>query len=101
MICVVILWLGGCGATVTVAKKYPMSALPYVEWQADGDRRSIDQIEFINLSGNKTINLSKFSEKQITFSLNEYDKNFTIPQSKYKVKWKFNPLKIIQKNANQ
>ncbi len=50
MICVVILWLGGCGATVTVAKKYPMSALPYVEWQADGDRRSIDQIEFINLS---------------------------------------------------
>ncbi len=50
MICVVILWLGGCGATVTAAKKYPMSALPYVEWQADGDRRSIDQIEFINLS---------------------------------------------------
>jgi len=50
VICVVILWLGGCGATVTVAKKYPMSALPYVEWQADGDRRSIDQIEFINLS---------------------------------------------------
>ena len=27
-----------------------MSALPYVEWQADGDRRSIDQIEFVNLS---------------------------------------------------
>ena len=45
-----ILCLGGCAGTVTVAKKYPMSALPYVEWQADGDRRSIDQIEFVNLS---------------------------------------------------
>ena len=50
LVCVTILWLGGCGATVTVAKKYPMSALPYVEWQADGDRRSIDRIEFVNLS---------------------------------------------------
>ena len=27
-----------------------MSALPYVAWQADGDRRSIDKIEFVNLS---------------------------------------------------
>ena len=27
-----------------------MTALPYVEWQADGDRRSIDKIEFVNLS---------------------------------------------------
>ena len=50
MICAGILWLGGCAGTVTVAKKYPMSELPYVEWQADGDRRSIDQIEFVNLS---------------------------------------------------
>ena len=50
LVCVATLWLGGCGATVTVAKKYPMSALPYVEWQADGDRRSIDKIEFVNLS---------------------------------------------------
>ena len=49
-VCVAILWLGGCAGTVTVAKKYPMSALPYVEWQADGDRRSIDKIEFVNLS---------------------------------------------------
>ena len=49
-VCVAILWLGGCAGTVTVAKKYPMSALPYVEWQADGDRRSIDRIEFVNLS---------------------------------------------------
>jgi len=50
LVCVAILWLGGCAGTVTVAKKYPMSALPYVEWQADGDRRSIDKIEFVNLS---------------------------------------------------
>jgi len=50
VICVATLWLGGCVGTVTVAKKYPMSALPYVEWQADGDRRSIDKIEFVNLS---------------------------------------------------
>ena len=49
-VCVATLWLGGCAGTVTVAKKYPMSALPYVEWQADGDRRSIDKIEFVNLS---------------------------------------------------
>jgi len=27
-----------------------MPELPYVEWQADGDRRSIDKIEFVNLS---------------------------------------------------
>jgi hypothetical protein len=27
-----------------------MYELPYVEWQADGERRSIDQIEFVNLS---------------------------------------------------
>ena len=27
-----------------------MSALPYMEWQANGERRSIDQMEFINLS---------------------------------------------------
>ena len=50
MICVVTLWLGGCVETVTVAKKYPMSALPYMEWQANGERRSIDQMEFVNLS---------------------------------------------------
>ena len=50
LVCVATLWLGGCAVTVTVAKKYPMSALPYVEWQADGDRRSIDKIEFVNLS---------------------------------------------------
>jgi len=50
LVCVATLWLGGCAGTVTVAKKYPMSALPYVEWQADGDRRSIDKIEFVNLS---------------------------------------------------
>ena len=50
MICVGTLWLGGCVGTVTVAKKYPMYELPYVEWQADGERRSIDQIEFVNLS---------------------------------------------------
>jgi len=50
LVCVAILWLGDCAVTVTVAKKYPMSALPYVEWQADGDRRSIDKIEFVNLS---------------------------------------------------
>ena len=50
LVCVATLWLGGCAGTVTVAKKYPMSALPYVEWQADGDRRSIDRIEFVNLS---------------------------------------------------
>ena len=49
-VCVAILWLGGCAGTVTVAKKYPMSALPYVEWQADRDRRAIDKIEFVNLS---------------------------------------------------
>jgi hypothetical protein len=27
-----------------------MHELPYVEWQVDGDRRSIDRLEFINLS---------------------------------------------------
>jgi hypothetical protein len=27
-----------------------MSALPYMEWQANGERRSIDQMEFVNLS---------------------------------------------------
>jgi len=50
VICVAILWLGGCVKTVTVAKKYPMSALPNMEWQANGERRSIDRMEFINLS---------------------------------------------------
>ena len=50
MICVAILWLGGCVGTVTVAKKYPMSALPNMEWQANGERRSIDRMEFVNLS---------------------------------------------------
>ena len=50
VICVGTLWLGGCVGTVTVAKKYPMSALPYMEWQANGERRSIDQMEFVNLS---------------------------------------------------
>jgi len=50
VICAGILWLGGCAGSVTVAKKYPMHELPYVEWQVDGDRRSIDRLEFINLS---------------------------------------------------
>ena len=52
-VCVAILWLGGCGATVTVAKKYQMSALPYVEWRVSesvNTDRAIDQIEFVNLS---------------------------------------------------
>ena len=53
LVCVAILWLGGCGATVTVAKKYQMSALPYVEWRVSecvSTDRAIDQIEFVNLS---------------------------------------------------
>jgi len=50
VICVGILWLGGCAGSVTVAKKYPMYELPYVEWQVDGDRRSIDRLEFVKLS---------------------------------------------------
>ena len=53
LVCVTILWLGGCGATVTVAKKYQMSALPYVEWRVSecvSTDRAIDQIEFVNLS---------------------------------------------------
>ena len=53
LVCVAILWLGGCGATVTVAKKYQMSALPYVEWRVSecvSTDRVIDQLEFVNLS---------------------------------------------------
>ena len=52
-VCVATLWLGGCGATVTVAKKYPMPELPYVEWHISEcvrSDRAIDQIEFVNLS---------------------------------------------------
>ena len=53
LVCVAILWLGGCGATVTVAKKYPMPALPVVNWhisECASTERAIDQIEFVNLS---------------------------------------------------
>ena len=54
LVCVATLWLGGCGATVTVAKKYVMPELPYVEWRVSeciSTDRVIDQIEFVNLSG--------------------------------------------------
>ena len=53
LVCVATLWLGGCGATVTVAKKYPMPALPVVNWhisECERSERAIDQIEFVNLS---------------------------------------------------
>ena len=53
LVCVAILWLGGCGATVTVAKKYPMPALPTVNWnisECASTERAIDQLEFVNLS---------------------------------------------------
>ena len=53
LVCVAILWLGGCAGTVTVAKKYAMPELPYVEWRVSecvSTDRVIDQIEFVNLS---------------------------------------------------
>ena len=53
LVCVAILWLGGCGATVTVAKKYHMQALPIVEWRVSecvNTDRAIDKLEFVNLS---------------------------------------------------
>ena len=53
LVCVTILWLGGCGATVTVAKKYYMPALPTVDWhisECASTERAIDQSEFVNLS---------------------------------------------------
>ena len=52
-VCVATLWLGGCGATVTVAKKYQMSAMPAMNWRVSecvSTDRAIDQIEFVNLS---------------------------------------------------
>ena len=53
LVCVTTLWLGGCGATVTVAKKYHMPALPTVDWHISecvSTDRAIDQLEFVNLS---------------------------------------------------
>ena len=53
LVCVTILWLGGGGATVTVAKKYYMPALPTVDWhisECASTERAIDQSEFVNLS---------------------------------------------------
>ena len=53
LVCVAILWLGGCGATVTAAKKYQMSAMPAMNWSVSecvSTDRAIDQIEFVNLS---------------------------------------------------
>jgi len=64
-------------------------------------KSEIDWIEFINITENKKIALAKFNDKNITFSFNQYNKSFTIPESKNKIKWKFNPLKIFQIIANQ
>lgn len=51
VVCVVILWLGGCVKTVTAAKKYPISALPSIEWQVSPpDKVSIKRKEFLDLS---------------------------------------------------
>ena len=64
-------------------------------------KSKIEWVEFVNLSKKNIINLTNFSDKNITFSFNQYDKIFKIPQSEYKINWYFNPFKIFQINANQ
>ena len=70
----------------------------YIE---DTYKSDIEWYEFINLNKERRIVLTKYNDKKITLSFNEYNKDFNISKSKNKIKWIFNPLKIFKINANQ
>jgi len=64
-------------------------------------KSEIEWNEFINLSEKNNIVLSDYNDKNITLSVNKYQKSFKIPNTQNNIKWVFNPLKIFKIYANQ
>lgn len=56
--------------------------------------------EFVNLNKVKNINFLNYTNKKLTFSFIKFTKDLNVTDSKYEIKWTFQPLKLFQIIAN-
>ena len=56
--------------------------------------------EFVNLNKVKKINFLNYTNKKLTFSFIKFTKDLNVTDSKYEIKWTFQPLKLFQIIAN-
>ena len=64
-------------------------------------KSSEDWSIFTNLNKKNKIVFNNYEDNKLYFNYEKYDNSFKTYISQYKIKWLFNPLKILQINANQ
>jgi len=60
-----------------------------------------DWSAFANLNKNYNLKYKKISDNNIYFQFDKYENSYKLINSKYKIKWKFDPLKLFQLIASQ
>ena len=56
---------------------------------------------FGNVEKNSKLVLNKFTDNKLYFTFEKYNNSYKVSILEYKIKWKFNPIKLFQINANQ